>query len=217
MAVNLIDSTDIQVVKSGTDISLDINNSVINDMIDAKTDTSVSTSSTNAVENQAITNYVNDIKDDVDKIGTQKQAFGDIFITDGTKPGTLYSHLVATYIGNKTWRIDYSGRLGDTTSSSNYYTYGLSITKIGTLLSLNLKSSVPAENIDNKSNIRIFNTSGGFDMVVIGYDTVMEYHGDLNRLMPARIYNQSGSIGGWPLNQFSNDCLMTGTLYLEEQ
>lgn len=52
MAVNLIDSTDIEVVQDGQDISLELVNSI------PVVDNSVSTSSTNAIENQAITNYV---------------------------------------------------------------------------------------------------------------------------------------------------------------
>lgn len=52
MAVNLINSTDIEVVQDGQDISLELVNSI------PVVDNSVSTSSTNAIENQAITNYV---------------------------------------------------------------------------------------------------------------------------------------------------------------
>lgn len=52
MAVNLIDSSDIQVTQSGDDIQLELVNSI------PVIDSSVSTSSTNGVENQAITNYV---------------------------------------------------------------------------------------------------------------------------------------------------------------
>ena len=48
MAVNLIDSTDIEVVQDGSDIKLEF----------ANIDSTTSTSSTNPIENQAITNYV---------------------------------------------------------------------------------------------------------------------------------------------------------------
>lgn len=51
MAVNLINSTDIEVVQDGQDISLELTNPIT-------LDNAVSTSSTNGIENQAITNYV---------------------------------------------------------------------------------------------------------------------------------------------------------------
>lgn len=151
----------------------------------------------------------------IDKIGTLKQGFGDIFISDGTYTATLYTHLVGKYIGKGIWEIRFSGRIGISNSGSNYFNYGISIDKINTILGVNLKRL--STGVDQYSNLHVYNTSGNFDMVVIGYDTVLEYHSDMNRLMPARIYSTSGSIGGWPLNMFPNDCLITGTLYLKEQ
>lgn len=76
MAVNLINSTDIEVVQDGQDISLELVNSI------PVVDNSVSTSSTNAIENQAITNYVD----------------GKISNTSGTSQTTGYSQ---EYINNK--------------------------------------------------------------------------------------------------------------------
>lgn len=76
MAVNLINSTDIEVVEDGQDISLELVNSI------PVVDNSVSTSSTNAIENQAITNYVD----------------GKISNTSGTSQTTGYSQ---EYINNE--------------------------------------------------------------------------------------------------------------------
>lgn len=53
MAVNLINSSDIEVVQNDNDIQLELVNTI------PIVDNTVSTSSTNAIENQAITNYVN--------------------------------------------------------------------------------------------------------------------------------------------------------------
>ncbi len=52
MAFNLIDSSDIEIIQDDSDIKLELVNSI------PSVDNSVSTSSTNAIENQAITNYV---------------------------------------------------------------------------------------------------------------------------------------------------------------
>jgi hypothetical protein len=64
MAVNLIDSTDITITQTDNDIKLNV-----------QKDSSVSTSSTKPVENQAITNYVNnEIQDTKDYIDTKTDA-----------------------------------------------------------------------------------------------------------------------------------------------
>lgn len=55
MAVNLIDSADIEIQQTGDDIQLNLVNEI------PTIDSSVSTSSTNPIENQAITNYVNNL------------------------------------------------------------------------------------------------------------------------------------------------------------
>ena len=55
MAVNLIDSQDITITQTDNDITLNV-----------QKDSAVSTSSTKPVENQAITNYVNDAYDIID-------------------------------------------------------------------------------------------------------------------------------------------------------
>jgi hypothetical protein len=63
MAVNLIDSNDIQVVQDGSDISLEL----------ANIDSSVSTSSTNPIQNQAITNYVDGEVNRLDQVDIDLQ------------------------------------------------------------------------------------------------------------------------------------------------
>lgn len=55
MAVNLINSNDIQVTQTGENIELELVNQI------PTIDSTVSTTSTNGIENQAITNYVKDI------------------------------------------------------------------------------------------------------------------------------------------------------------
>lgn len=151
----------------------------------------------------------------IDKIGTLKESFGDIFISDGTYTGTLYSHLVGKYIGNGIWEISVDGQLAYSNGGSNYFNWGLSITKISSLLGLNLVNPVSGFNLF--SSYLYYNSNGEMSRSLAGYGPFFEYHSDLNRLMPARIYNTSGSIGGWPLNAFSSGNYLQATIYLKEQ
>jgi hypothetical protein len=149
------------------------------------------------------------------RIGTQKQAFGDIFTSDGRYTAYLYSNLVATYIGNKTWKIDFSGKIENNTGVSGYYNYGISISKISTLLDLDLECVV-SSGMDYISNWIYYGTDGKIDEALFGYGTIYEYKSNINALLFTRIYTTSGSVGGWALNHFVNDSLLTGTIYLKE-
>lgn len=88
MAVNLIDSSDIQVTQSGDDIQLELVNSI------PVIDSSVSTSSTNGIENQAITNYVDD------KIGTLSSTLTTSI--DLIKNYSTTETIIGKWINNKT-------------------------------------------------------------------------------------------------------------------
>lgn len=157
------------------------------------------------------------IEDAINKIGTIKQGFGDIFISNGTYFATIFSNLVATYIGNSLWRIDFDAKLEySTTPGSEYYIWGFSIDKIGTLLNLNLEN--PTSTYNKLSSCKSFSISNGtMQQTKFGYAPIFEYYSDYNRLLPARIYNTSGSIGGWGLSNYSSGDILTGTIYLKEQ
>lgn len=90
MAVNLINSTDIEVVQDGQDISLELVNSI------PVVDNSVSTSSTNAIENQAITNYVDGeittLKSNLFKIQIENISIGTLAGYGGEKYGQQTSY-----------------------------------------------------------------------------------------------------------------------------
>lgn len=86
MAVNLIPSNDITITQTGSDITLNV-----------RKDSSVSTSSTKPVENQAITNYV----DEIEEIGT----------TNGWT-WRKWRNGVAECWKNKTWSVSVTNAWG---------------------------------------------------------------------------------------------------------
>lgn len=153
------------------------------------------------------------IEDAINDIGTQATGFGDILSTDGTYTANFYAKVVGTQIGNKLWKIELEGKFSNNNAGGNYYNWGISITKINTLLNLNLQNYT---NTLEASSYNCFNTSGALDTLVNGIATMFEYKDTLNSLMPARYYDTSGSTGGWGLSQFPNNYLLKGTIYLKE-
>ena len=154
------------------------------------------------------------IEDAINKIGTIKQAFGDIFTSDGTYTATIIGNVVGTYIGNGIWKIDYEGQIDYSSASGSYYDWGISITKINNLLGLNLENFTGTTKLSNFIN---YSTNGSLNTTTKGYASTYEYKSSINALLPARYYNTSGSIGGWPLSSFSSGNSFYATLYLKEQ
>ena len=150
----------------------------------------------------------------VNKIGTLKRAFGDIFTSSGTYTATMYGNLVGTYIGNGIWKIDYEGGFEYSDPGSNYYDWGLSITKINTLLGLTLESMT---NTPTLSSYISYGTNGGLNTGAKGFATCYEYKSSLNALLPARYYNNNGDIGGWGLGTFASGSAFYATIYLKEE
>lgn len=154
----------------------------------------------------------NEIKD-LSDIGTQVTGYGDILTTDGTYNATLYGKIVGTYIGNKIWKINYEGKINYSNAGSSYYNWGISIDKINTLLSLNLRNYT---NTSKASNWKALVQGGTMMVSNIEYGSVYEYKSTLNALGFARYYNTSGAIGGWGLDIFPSNTFFMGEIYLKE-
>lgn len=154
-------------------------------------------------------------KNPLNNIGIIKQGFGDIFTSDGTYTGTLYSNVVGKYIGNGIWEITTDGQIEYSNAGSNYFNYGLSITKIGNLLGLSLTNPVSG-NKNLYSKYYFYNSNGQIDRDKTGYGPFFEYHSNINSLTPARIYTTSGSEGGWPMHSFTSGGYFVTTIYLKE-
>ena len=153
-------------------------------------------------------------QDFINKIGNQITGFGDILITDGTYTGDCYSKVAATYIGNKIWRIETAGRIENNNAGSSYYNWGISITKINTLLNLDLRNY---SNTQQVSSYICNDNNGAIKDNINGYGTIFEYKDTLNALLPARYYTRSGTIGGWGFNNLPNQTYIRATIYLKEQ
>lgn len=157
-------------------------------------------------------------------VGLQKNAFGDVLITDGTYSATLYGKVVGTYIGNTIWRIDIEGEMEYSNIGPSYYNYGISINKINTLLGLNLRNYSQSE---KTSSYMTYVPDSGLDLAKIkymslGYGTTYEYkektiNNNLEKFFtPARYYTTSGSVGSWGIDLIPNKSFFKTTLYLKE-
>jgi hypothetical protein len=109
MAVNLIDSSDITITQTGEDITLNL----------ANVDDEVSTSSTNPIQNQAITNYVNNKSLDV--YSTSETKIG-IFMGKPLYRMTLESTTYATQYVFPTSNVEKIIRVDGMLQRSDYIT-----------------------------------------------------------------------------------------------
>ena len=112
MAVNLIDSQDITITQTDNDIQLNI-----------QKDSSVSTSSTKPVENQAITNYVDDQVQDAKDYTDEKSQ--EVYSTTEIKIGTWIN-------GKPLYRKSYNFGQVDGTS----YTINNAFTNVAEVISI---------------------------------------------------------------------------------
>lgn len=165
-------------------------------------------------EIKTVVNDNDDVLNIVKRSGLQITEFGDILTTDGTYTANCYAKVVGTNIGNNIWKIELEGQFLNNNAGSNYYNWGISITKINTLLSLNLQNYI---NTEEASSYNLYTSTGTLDLSINGIATLFEYKDSLNALLPARYYNSSGSTGGWGLDAFSNGKILKATLYLKLQ
>lgn len=148
----------------------------------------------------------------INKIGTQKNGFGDLLTTDGTYSADYYAKAVATKIGSKLWRVETEGQILNNNSGTNYFNWGVSIDKINTLLGLTLKTNNQTENTSSYD----YFTNGSRDAVINGIATKFEYNSNINALLLSRIYTSSGASGGWSLDSFADGSNLKAVIYLEE-
>lgn len=146
MAVNLIDSNDIEVTQTGSNIQLGF----------ANLDSSVSTSSTNPVENQAITNYVD------------TEVAGAISNTAGTSQTKAYSQeYVNGKISDLTPVVLYDDPTGsNTTVTLNSSSANFSYLEIYFKNNDNFYSSQKVADPNGKSVCLISTFTGGVNYVI---------------------------------------------------
>lgn len=192
---------------------LDNDSGFITNTVNDLTNYTLSSSLSSVATSGSYTDLIN--KPTIDNnIGDIKRAFGDVFTSNGSYTATMYGNLVGTYIGKGIWKIDYEGGFEYSNPGSNYYEWGISITKINTLLGLTLETLTNTPTI---SSYISYGTNGGLNTGAKGFATCFEYKSSLNALLPARYYNSNGDIGGWGLSTFANGSAFYATIYLKEQ
>jgi len=149
--------------------------------------------------------------------GSIVNLFGNIGDSSETGQFDLYSHIIATKIGNNgVWKFDIEGQMDITNSSSNN-NWGISPSKISALLNSAINIQVQYDSalqfLSHWEAFRISNKLPYLDFY--GYGTTLQYN-DNAYLNPARYYTTSGNVGGYAINVFEDNSYIRATIYLRE-